>query len=78
VVLTDFFEVFSVRDLLGVGAYGVVLKVRNKITDERSALKIIPKERLSNAALQILQNESSIMSTLEHPNVVAFKRIFEN
>ena len=35
------------RDLLGVGAFGVVLLVKNKITKEKSALKIINKERLS-------------------------------
>jgi serine/threonine protein kinase len=78
VMLDDFVEVYSVRDLLGVGAYGVVLQVKNKITNERSALKIIPKEKLSNAALSILKNESSIMSHMSHPSVVAFKRIFEN
>jgi calcium-dependent protein kinase len=78
VVLDNFREVFSVRDLLGVGAYGVVLKVKNKITNENSALKIIPKDKLSNTALSILKNESSIMSHMDHPSVVAFKRIFEN
>ena len=31
-VLNDFQKVFSVRDLLGVGAFGVVLLVKNKIT----------------------------------------------
>jgi serine/threonine protein kinase len=77
-MLEDFVEVYSVRDLLGVGAYGVVLQVKNKITNEHSALKIIPKDKLSNAALSILKNESSIMSHMSHPSVVAFKRIFEN
>ena len=69
---------FSVRDLLGVGAFGVVLLVKNKITQEKSALKIIGKERLSNKAQKILKNESSIMQTMNHPSVVSFKRIFEN
>ena len=69
---------FSVRDLLGVGAFGVVLLVKNKITQEKSALKIINKERLSNKAQKILKNESSIMQTMDHPSVVSFKRIFEN
>ena len=48
--LNDFKEVFSVRDLLGVGAFGVVLLVKNKMTKEKSALKIINKERLSQKA----------------------------
>ena len=76
--LEDFVEVYSVRDLLGVGAFGVVLQVKNKVTNERSALKIIPKEKLSKHALSILKNESTIMAQMRHPSVVAFKRIFEN
>ena len=69
---------FSVRDLLGVGAFGVVLMVKNRVTKERSALKIIAKERLSERALGILKNESTIMRTMNNPSVVSLKRIFEN
>jgi serine/threonine protein kinase len=69
---------FSVRDLLGVGAFGVVLLVKNRITKEKSALKIIAKERLSTRAQKILKNESTIMQTMNHPSVVSLKRIFEN
>ena len=69
---------FSVHDLLGVGAFGVVLQVKNRITKEKSALKIIAKERLSKKAQNILKNESTIMQTLDHPSVVSLKRIFEN
>ena len=48
--LNSFTEMFSVRDLLGVGAFGVVLLVKNRFTKEKSALKIIAKERLSAGA----------------------------
>ena len=69
---------FSVRDLLGVGAFGVVLLVKNRLTKEKSALKIIAKERLSSKCQKILKNESTIMQTMNHPSVVSLKRIFEN
>ena len=69
---------FSVRDLLGVGAFGVVLSVKNRVTNEKSALKIIAKEKLSTRAQKILKNESTIMQTMGHPGVVSLKRIFEN
>ena len=48
--LNSFVEMFSVRDLLGVGAFGVVLLVKNRFTREKSALKIISKTRLSERA----------------------------
>ena len=76
--LNSFTEMFSVRDLLGVGAFGVVLLVKNRVTKEKSALKIISKERLSSRAQKILKNESTIMQTMNHPSVVSLKRIFEN
>lgn len=69
---------FSVRDLLGVGAFGVVLLVKNRRTREKSALKIIAKENLSERAQGVLKNESTIMQTMQHESVVALKRIFEN
>ena len=52
---------FSVRDLLGVGAFGVVLYVKNRRTKEKSALKIIAKDNLSERAQGVLKNESTIM-----------------
>ena len=76
--LSSFTDMFSVRDLLGVGAFGVVLLVKNRRTKEKSALKIIAKEKLSARAQKILKNESTIMQTLTHPSVVSLKRIFEN
>jgi serine/threonine protein kinase len=76
--MSNFGEIYSVRDLLGVGAFGVVLLVKNRHTDEKSALKIINKETLSIRALNILKNESKIMKSLNHSSVVGFKRIYEN
>jgi serine/threonine protein kinase len=76
--MSNFGEIYSVRDLLGVGAFGVVLLVKNRLTDEKSALKIINKETLSSRALKILKNESKIMKSLNHKSVVGFKRIYEN
>lgn len=76
--INNFGEIYSVRDLLGVGAFGVVLLVKNRQTDEKSALKIINKDTLSLRALNILKNESKIMKSLHHSSVVGFKRIYEN
>lgn len=59
--MNSFTEMFSVRDLLGVGTFGVVLLVKNRFTQEMSALKIIAKENLSERAQKILKNESTIM-----------------
>ena len=49
--ISDFGDIYSVRDLLGVGAFGVVLLVKNRNSGEKSALKIINKNALSSRAL---------------------------
>ena len=46
------------KGLLGAGAFGVVIQVRNKLSNENSALKIINKTKLSVSSLEILRNES--------------------
>ena len=76
--ISNFGDIYSVWDLLGVGAFGVVLLVKNRITGEKSAMKIINKNTLSVRALKVLKNESKIMKSLNHKSVVSFKRIFEN
>jgi serine/threonine protein kinase len=60
-VNTKFQNLFSIKGLLGVGAFGVVILVFNKVTNEKSALKIINKTKLSNSSLEVLRNESLIL-----------------
>ncbi len=40
-----FLDIYKVISILGVGAFGVVLEVENKITKETSALKVILNQR---------------------------------
>ena len=61
-----------------MGAFGVVLLVKNRVTKEKSAVKIIAKEKLSTRAQKVLKNESNVMRTMDHPSVVSLKRMFEN
>eukprot|EP00347_Sterkiella_histriomuscorum_P011634 403371699 len=75
--LSNFKSLFKLRGLLGVGAFGVVVLVLNKHSQQQSALKIINKMRLSSESIEILKNESVILQSLNHENIVKFKQIFE-
>lgn len=35
-----FRDLFKIQSLLGIGSFGVVLEVKNKLTEETSALKV--------------------------------------
>jgi len=74
----EFDQRFFLREFLGTGAYGVVILVKQVLEPfEKSALKIINKERLSERALGVLHNEALALSKLNHPSVVGFKQIYE-
>jgi serine/threonine protein kinase len=65
--VTDFASLYKLKGLLGVGAFGVVLLVYNRHTQEDSALKIVNKTRLSPEALEFLSSESIILKNLSFP-----------
>jgi serine/threonine protein kinase len=51
----------------------VVLLVKNRVNNEKSALKIINKKALSEHSISVIKNESKILKSLDHPNIVSFK-----
>lgn len=59
--VSDFQSLFKLKGLLGVGAFGVVVLVKNRTTEQPSALKIINKMRLSEQSIEVLKNESMIL-----------------
>ena len=71
-------DLFKVKRFLGVGAFGVVLLVKNRMSNEMSAVKIINKKALSEHSVSVIKNESKILKSLDHPNIVSFKQIYEN
>ena len=77
-IFADFDQIFKLKGLLGVGAFGVVLLVQNRLLNQLSAVKIINKTRLSRDAIEVLKNESLILQSLSHKNIVKFKQILEN
>jgi serine/threonine protein kinase len=72
-VVSDFNSLFKLKGLLGVGAFGVVVLVKNRQNDQESALKIINKTTLTNEAIDILRNESVILQSMQHESIVKFK-----
>lgn len=71
--VTYFSDVYKIKGLLGVGGFGVVLAVENKLTEEQSALKIW----LKSEHAQVLNEEANVLSCLDHPNVVKVRNFYE-
>ena len=63
---------FSMDDVLGKGAYGVVLKGTDLQTGRTIAIKTISISQLSPKEEQMIQQEVALMKTLVAPNIVQF------
>lgn len=67
---------YEVLGVVGEGAYGVVLKCRNKITGERVAIKKFKESEDDEAVRKTTMREVKILKMLKHPNVVSLREAF--
>ena len=67
---------YNIINELGCGAYAKVLKVRNKNTNIEYACKELLKSGISD--LESFNKEISILSTLDHPNIIKLYETCEN
>lgn len=68
-------EHYHVLEELGRGVHAVVMKGRHKVTGERVAIKCVEK---ANMRRRQLAREIEILTTVNHPNVISLKDVFED
>jgi predicted Ser/Thr protein kinase len=61
---------FEVREVLGRGGSGVVLRAFDKTVLRDVAIKVLDADRGDDSRQQRFANEARIMAQLEHPNIV--------
>jgi calcium-dependent protein kinase len=71
--LTDTYD--KVKEL-GKGTYGLVYRVKNKITGEERACKQLLKSKIQNS--EKFKEEINIMSKADHPNIIKLYEIYED
>lgn len=70
---------FKMTAQLGQGAYGKVVKVKTKESQNEYAMKIVPKQMIENLHMIDQQrNEVNIMSMIKHENIIELKTYFED
>jgi calcium-dependent protein kinase len=62
--------------VLGSGSFGVVHRVKHKVTKQVRACKIIPWSKIKNK--QKFEEEIEILRKLDHPNVMKLYEYFED
>jgi calcium-dependent protein kinase len=70
---------FESIEVIGVGAYGKVVKARHKTTGMMVAIKHVDKDAMERMELEEqLINEIRIMKALNHPNILKLLNCFED
>ena len=72
------FDDFEIIRTLGQGAFSTVYLVTRKKDKKQYALKIIKMEKLSKIEQENSVNEIRILSSIMHPNIIAYKESFWN
>jgi len=66
---------YEIGDQLGSGAYSVVVKATEKHSGRDWAIKIVDK---NSTGMADMRGELSVMSKLNHDNIVTFKEVFDH
>ena len=66
---------YEVLGIVGEGAYGVVYKCKNKITNEFVAIKKF-KETDDEIVIKTMKRELEMLKKIKHENIVEYKESF--
>ena len=72
---SEFATRFADRERLGEGTYGIVYKARDTKDNSIVALKVMKLDQESNGISQTTLREISILSSIDHPNLLKMKEI---
>ena len=74
----DIFEVYRMEEKVGQGHFGSVRRAVNKVTGKQAAVKILNKNRMSPAQLEMQRAEIETLKVCQHPHICTLIDIFEN
>lgn len=67
---------YNLKDIIGMGTFGVVRKCENKETGQVFALKTILKSKVPDT--NVLKREIEIMQQVAHPHIIRLYDVYEN
>ena len=68
---------WALGSLLGSGSFAVVWKAHHRLTGQPAAVKEINLNKLNAKLRQSLESEVSILTRIQHPNVVGLYEVLE-
>ena len=71
-------ETYKIEATLGKGSFATVKKAKNRATQERFAVKVLSKKKMSEEDKAGMETEIEILKSLDHPNIVKLVDVFED
>ena len=75
---SNILEIYQITDELGSGSFSTVRLGINKYTQEKVAIKIMDKQKMSTIRLESARREIEIMKICQHPNIIHYIDSYEN
>ena len=70
---------FEIIQIIGRGSFGEVFLVRNKLTNELLAMKVLKKEKVfAQNLVRYVMTERNVLSYIKHPFIVSLKYAFQD
>ena len=70
-------ERYVVESVIGKGAYGEVSLIKDKISNNTRAMKVIPKEICNTSNSASVVSEINMLKSLDHPNIIKMYEFYQ-
>lgn len=71
-------DAYELGSLLGEGAFATVVRGVDRATREAVAVKVIKKDAFDDREMEFVVRETAIMKSIDHPNIVAVRDVYES
>ena len=75
---SNILEIYKITEILGSGSFSLVKLAINKVTNQKVAVKIMDKKKMSSTRLESSRTEIEIMKICKHPNIIHFIDSYED
>ncbi|GAB0498442.1 hypothetical protein MMPV_009786 [Pyropia vietnamensis] len=71
-------DAYELGSRLGEGAFATVVRGVDRATREAVAVKVIKKDAFDDREMEFVVRETAIMKSINHPNIVAVRDVYES
>ena len=75
---SDILQKYNILEILGTGSFSIVKLAINKITNQKVAVKIMNKKKMSSTRLESARTEIEIMKICHFPYIIRFIEEYED